>query len=169
MSRTQTGAPLAPLPHKTFLLFSYPLPPFPRSSPTIPIFPDPSRGSVPPPYNHRRRKTTFVTGTGTKIPLPAVSHTPRRTSPYVPTSPQQPTYAASSPSRSSTLLKSVAPNLGPSVGQTCHTEGTGGGADSSPPGLLCFSEVVGEKSVPGVFSVRTMSLGIPPQGTSIRK
>ena len=37
-SRTRTEAPLAPLPHKTSLTFSYFLPPLPISSPTVPKF-----------------------------------------------------------------------------------------------------------------------------------
>ena len=55
------------------------------------------------------------------------------------------------------------------MGQTCHTGGTGGGVDSPPPSLLCYTEGVNEKIVTGGFSVRTLSLSIPPQGTSIGK
>ena len=55
----------------------------------------------------------------------------------------------------------------PPVGQTFHTGGYGGGVDYPPPGLLCYTEGVGEKSEPGGLSVRALSLGIPLQGTSI--
>ena len=52
------------------------------------------------------------------------------------------------------------------MGQTCHNEGTGGGFDSPPPGLLCCPKGVGEKSAPVGLSVNTLSLGIPSQVTS---
>ena len=59
MSWTQTGAPLAPLSHRTSLLFSYLLPPFPRSLPDVPILPVLSGVSVPPPTNCCQWTTTF--------------------------------------------------------------------------------------------------------------
>ena len=52
------------------------------------------------------------------------------------------------------------------MGQTCHNGGTGGRFDSPPPVLLCCPKGVAEKSSPRGLSVRTLSLGIPPQGTS---
>ena len=90
-SRTLTRALLAPLPHRTSPTFSYPLLPFPRSSPAVPIFHAPSGGSVPPSASRHWRTTTFVPGTGTKRPPSSVSHIPRRPSPPVPPSPQRPT------------------------------------------------------------------------------
>ena len=66
-----------------------------------------------------------------------------------------------------TSLRLGAPNLGPHVEQTCHTGGTGGGVDFPPPGLLFCSEGIGDQIVPGGLSVSTLSLGIPPQVTSI--
>ena len=107
---TQTGAPLAPPPHRTSPSFSYPLPTFPIFLPAVPIFPTPSRGSVPPPANWRQWTTTLVPSTGTKRPPSAVSHTPRRPAPYDPPSPQPPTSFASSPSRSGTSLNLGAPD-----------------------------------------------------------
>ena len=53
------------------------------------------------------------------------------------------------------------------MGQTCHTGGTGGEVDLPLPGLLFCPECVGMQSVPGGFSARTLSIGIPPQGTSL--
>ena len=41
-----------------------------------------------------------------------------------------------------------------------------GGVDSPPQGLLCCPEGVGEQISPKGLFVRTLSLGIPPQGTS---
>ena len=87
MYQNQTGALLAPPPHRTFPSFSYPLLPFPRSLPAIPIFPTPSRGSVPPPSNCRQWMKTFVPSTGINRPLSAVSHTPIRPVPSAPPSP----------------------------------------------------------------------------------
>ena len=167
MSRTQTGAPLASPPHRTSLLLSYMLPPFPRSSTSIPISPTPSGGSIPPPENCRWWKTTFVPSTRMKRPPSAVSHTPRRPAPSAPQSPQPPTSVAYSLSYPGTSLRLGAPNLGPHVEQTCHTGGTGGGVDFPPPGLLFCSEGIGDQIVPGGLSVSTLSLGIPPQVTSI--
>ena len=108
-SRTQTEAPLAPPPHKTSLPFSYTLLPFTRSSPSVPIYPTPSGGSVPPPASRCRRTTTFVPGTGTNRPPSAVSHTPIRPSPGNPPSPQQPTYIVYSLSCAGTFLSLVRP------------------------------------------------------------
>ena len=53
------------------------------------------------------------------------------------------------------------------AGQTFHTGNNGGGVDYPPPGLLCCPKGVGEKSALGGLSVRILSIGIPPQGTSI--
>ena len=166
-SRTQTGAPLSPPPHKTSPPFSYLLPPFPISLPDVPIFPAPSAGSVPLTANILRRMKTLVPGTRKNILQSVVSHTLRRTSPYVPPYLQQPTSVASSPSRSVTFMKLGATDWGPLVGQTCHTGGTRGGVYSPPPGLLCCNEAVSEQISPVGLSVRTMSLRIPPQVTSI--
>ena len=74
MSRTQTGAPIVPPPHITSPLFSYPLPPFPRSSSAVPILPAPSGGSVPPLANCCQWTTTFVPSTGKNIPPSVVYH-----------------------------------------------------------------------------------------------
>ena len=98
-----------------------------------------------------------------------VSHKSRRPVPYYTQSPQPLTSVASSPSLAGTLMKSGAPDWGPPVEQTCQIGGTGGGVDSPPPGWLWFTEDVVEKSVPRDLSVRTLSLGIPPQGPSIGK
>ena len=122
-----------------------------------------------PPEVPFHRQTIIVGGTRTKRLPSAVFHMPRRPSPSVPLSPQQPTAIASSLSRASTSLKLGAPGLGPSLGQTCHTGRTRGGFDSPPPRLLYCPEGVGEKRSLGFFSVRTLSLGIPSQGTSIGK
>ena len=110
MSRTQKEAPLTPLPHRTSPWLSYLLPPFPRASTSVPIFPAPSGGSVPPPANRRRRTKTFVPGNGTKRPPSAVFHMPGRTSPPVTPSPQQPTSVSSSTPHAGTLMKSGAPD-----------------------------------------------------------
>ena len=53
------------------------------------------------------------------------------------------------------------------MGQNFHTGGTGGGVYSPPPGLLCCPKGVSEQSEPVGLFARTLSLGIPPQGTSI--
>ena len=52
--------------------------PFPRSSTVVPIFPVPSRGSIPPPSSRCRRSTTCILGTGIKRPPSVVSHKPKR-------------------------------------------------------------------------------------------
>ena len=148
----------------SILLYASSLPKIFSSHPHLPA---PSGGSVPTLANCCRWTTTFVPSIKKKRPPSAVSHTPLRPAPYAPPSPQLPTSIASSPSCASTSLKSCAPDIGPPVEKTCHTGGTGDGVDSPPPGWLCCPESVGEKSVPGGFSVRTLSIGIPPQGTSI--
>ena len=109
-SRTQTGAPLTPLPHRTSPRLSYLLPTFQRASPSILIFPAPSGGSVAPLANCRWRTTTFVPGNGTNRPLSEMSRMPERTSPPVPPSPQQPTSVYSSTPHAGTLTKSGAPD-----------------------------------------------------------
>ena len=109
-SRTQTGAPIAPLPHKTSLLLSYPLPPFPRSSPALTIFPTPPGGYVSTLANFRWRMTMFFPVNGTKRLTLVVSHTMRIPSPSVLMSPQQLTFVASYPSYAGTLLKLGAQN-----------------------------------------------------------
>ena len=166
-SWTQIGTPIAPQLHRTSPPYSYLLPPFLRYSSAVPIFPAPSGGSVPPPANCCQWTIAFVQSNGTKRPTTAVSHTPRRPAPYFPPSPQPSTSFTSSPTRNGTSLKSGVPYLGPTVEQTCNTGGTGGGVDSTPPVLLYCPEVFGRKSVPRGFSVRTLSLSIPPQVTSI--
>ena len=75
---TQIEAPLAPLPHKTSQMFSYPLPPFPKYFPAVPIFPAPSWGSVPPLSSICWRTKTSTLGKWMKEPPSAVTHTPRR-------------------------------------------------------------------------------------------
>ena len=107
-SQTKTGSSLALPQHRTSPPFSYPLPPFPISSPAVPILPDPSGGSVPPPANRCWWTTTLVPSTRTKIPLSEVSHTQRRPTPYASMSPQPPTYVDSYLSRASTLMKLIA-------------------------------------------------------------
>ena len=133
-SRTQAGATLAPMPHRTLPSFSYLLPTFPRSSPAVPILPTHYGGFIPHPANHIQWTTTFVPSTGTKRPPSAVLHTPRRPAPYYHPSPQLATYFASYLSRAATYIKSGVPDLGPPVEQTCHTGVIGGGVDSPPPG-----------------------------------
>ena len=145
-SWTQTESPLAPPPHKISLMFSNLLPPFPKSSLVVHTFPSPSVGSVSPPDNRLQRTTTFFPSTWIEKLPSAVSHTPRRTSPSVPLYPQQPASVASSPTRADTLMMSGAPDWMTHVVQTCHTGGTRGGVDSPPPGLLCCTEGVSDKS-----------------------
>ena len=109
-SRTQTGAPLAPPPHRTSPLFSYTLPPVPRYSSSVPIFTSTSGGYIPLPTNRRQWTTTFVPGIGMKRPLSAVYHTPRRLAPSITPSPRPETSFTSSLYRSSTLLRSFVSN-----------------------------------------------------------
>ena len=120
-SLTKTEAPLAPPPHKISPPLSYPLPPSPKASQVIPIFPTTDVSSVPPPSNRCWRTTTFVPSNRTKEPSSAVSHTPRRPSPSVTQSSLQPASVASSPTRADTSLMSGAPDRVPPVGKTCHT------------------------------------------------
>ena len=114
-SRTQTVAPLALPTYRTSPLFSYPLPPFLISLPSVPIFPAPSGGSVPPPPNRRRFTKKFIPSTGTKILPSVVYHTLIRTAPSAPPYPQPPTSVSSSPPRSGTFLKLGTTDWGPPV------------------------------------------------------
>ena len=166
-SQTQTGAPLAPPPNRTSPPLSCLLPTFSISSPAVPVFPTPYGGSVPPPVNRRQWTTTFFLSTITKKPPSVVSYTARRPASSALPYPLPSTSFASSPSRASTSLKLDVPGWGPPVEQTFHSGSTGGGVDFHPTGWLFWTEGFGSKILPEVFSVRALSLGIPPQGTSI--
>ena len=168
-SQTKTIAPLATLPCRTSPPFSYPLPPSIISLSAIPILPAPSVGSVPLLANCCHWMTTFIPSTTTKRFPSAVYHTRKRPAPSNIPYPWPENSFTSSQSRSRTSLKSGVPNWGPPVGKTCHTGGTTGGVDSPPTGWLCCPEGVDRQSVPIGFSVRTLSHGIPTQGTSIGK
>ena len=98
-SWNQIEAPLAPPPYITSPPFSYKISRSPKGSTFVPTLPAPSVGSAPPLNNCRRRTTTFVPINLTKELPSAVSHIPRRLSPYFPPSPQQPASVASSSRR----------------------------------------------------------------------
>ena len=162
----QTKTPLAPPSHKIYHLYSYPTPISPKYSPFVPTLTATPVDSAPPPANCCQKTKQWVPITWTEVLSSLGSHMLIKPSPYIPLSPQQPPSFDSSPSRSDTSLKLDAPDWVPPVVQTCHTGGTRVGVDSPPPGLLCCPEGVSEQSAPRVFSVRTLSFGIPPQGTS---
>ena len=126
MYLTQTNTLLAPPLHKIYQVLSYLLPPSTKASLFVPIVPTPPLDSIPLLVNCRWRVTEFVPSTWTKVMLSTTSHTPRRSSPSIPLSPQQPAYIASSPTRTNTYLRLGAPDWVLPVQQTLHSGGNMG-------------------------------------------
>ena len=110
MSLIQIEVLHAPLPHKISPLFSYPLPPSSKYSPVLPTFPAPAVDFVSPLANCIWRTTTFVPSTWTKELPSVVLHKPRRPSPSISPSLQQPDSIASSMTVAGTFMMSDAPN-----------------------------------------------------------
>ena len=158
-SMTQTGALLAPLPHRTSLptviLYAPSLPKIFVGCYHLPwslrMFHPTASQSLSVDDNSRpkyQNKQTVVSGVPYAI----------RPAPSDPPYPQPETSFASSPPNDGTSLRPDILDWGPPVEKTCHTGDTRGEVDSPPPVWRCFTKDLGRQIGTGGLSVRTLSL-----------